>query len=752
MFCGLKEMVGHFSSLLGRKKTKPQVELTEMTKKKKYDIWAAFAKALLVFMLSFGAVGGFLSAYGMEYNRVLCGFGIFVLALMLSLIYETGKRWFTNLCVIGIFIIYAYMAVSRFWILNSGAYAVINKMYEQAQNYLMIVGGGLYNLQVDDSYLTVSAIALFVGVVLDILLVLRLQYKASLLRTVLMTFTAFLVPIYFEATPGLFYLFLLTGGYITIAILQFGNVREHISGQIRHALPVGMAIAAAVVLLFGMLLPKGTYRAVVSKNPNKAATESSAMMYAQYGVMALLMNNSAAGGINAGRLSQNITVTPDNEPDLLVRYTPYSMEPVYLKAFTGHNYDGSSWSDVTDDAELNRMMLDSVEKITVARRKLYQERPEEQSRGIMDVYWLDDSLTYLFMPYYTDRTESSRAPEDRGIGAKYAYYPVVSDTDLTDVEDESASRYLEVPWICRDAVAKACQRAALIGTPEQITEQIFRYFNTDFAYTLRPGYYFGGMDYISYFLEKNKKGFCTHFASAGTMMFRYMGIPARYVEGYVFTYSDVVTDGVVKEDENYGDYYDGYNPMGETALVELEVPDANAHAWIEIYLPEKGWVVVDVTPAAGLEEEETTSFWEAMMGRNPQNQANAQQTQEAMGYVEDALAGSLWVFAAAFVAGMVFFAGKWGYSVYRETRLPGLTRVQLEYARLTKPLKEREDFAKLTTPREELGWIREHYAPELPESFLDELYQAFFAPEQTRDYDSLRKRLKELRKRCRKKC
>lgn len=744
-------MVEYISSLLGSKKQKPQVELTELKKKKKYDFWAAFAKALLVFMLSFGAVGGFLSAYDMEYNRILCGLGIFGLALILSLIYETGKRWFTNLCVIGIFIVYAYMAVSRFWILNSGAYAVINKMYEQAQSYLRVVGGGLYNLQVDDSYLTVSAIALFVGVVLDILLVLRLQYKASLLRTVLMTFTAFFVPIYFEATPGPFYLFLLLAGYITIAILQFGNVREHIAAQIKQTLPVGTAISAAVVLALGMALPKGTYRTVVHKNPDKAASENSAMMYAQYGVMALLMNNSAGGGINAGRLSQNIMVTPDNEPDLLVRYTPYSMEPVYLRAFTGHNYDGSSWSDVTDDAQLNRMLLDSMEKTTMARRKLYQERPEEQSRGVMDVYWLDDSLTYLFMPYYTDGSESSRAPESLGVGARYAYFPVVSDVSLSGVEDESASRYLEVPKICRDAVAKACQKAALSGTPEQIAEQIFRYFSTNYSYTLRPGYYFGGMDYISYFLEKNKKGFCTHFASAGTMLFRYMGIPARYVEGYVFTYTDVVTDGVVVEDEDFKDYYDGYNSLGETALVELEVPDANAHAWIEIYLPDKGWVAVDITPAASLEEEETASFWEAMLGRNSQNQTNAQQAQEAMGYVENALAGSVWVVVAAFVAGVAFLVGKWGYGVYLETRLPGLERVQLEYARLTKPLKEKEEFARLTTPREELNWIREHYAPELSESFPDELYQVFFAPEQARDYDGLRKRLKELRKRCRKK-
>lgn len=742
-------MIKWFSTWLGHKKEKAQVELSDVEqRKKKYDVWAAFAKALLVFMLSFGAVGGFLSAYGMNYNRILCGAGIFALALLLSLIYETGKRWFTNLCVIGIFIIYAYMAVSRFWILNSGAYAVINEVYEQAQNYLGIVGGGLYDLRVDDSYLTISAIAFFVGVVFDILLVLRLQYKASLVRTVIMTFTAYLVPIYFDATPKLIYVFFLLSGYVGIAILQFGGVKEHISAQIRQVLPVAMAIAAAVTLLVWMLMPKVTYHTIVHKNVSKAASENSAAMYAQYGVMALFMNRNAGGGLNSGRLSINASVMHDNEPDLLVRYAPYSMQPVYLKSFTGQKYDGSRWSNVTEDQELQRLLLENMEKTVEARRSLYGENPELQSRGVMDVYWMDYALSSLFMPYYTDQSETARAAEELGVGARYVYYPMISDADLTGVEDESASQYLEVPGICYSAVERACRNAGLSGTPEQIASQIFWYFSTEYSYTLRPGYYFGGMDYISYFLDRNKKGFCTHFASAGTMLFRYMGIPARYVEGYVFTYTDLVTDGVIKEDEAYEDYYDGYNPLGKTALVELEVPDANAHAWIEIYLPEKGWVVVDVTPAADQEEEETASFWEAMMNGNMQNQGNAQQTQEAMEYVETALERSLWIFGVLLAGVMVFFLGRWGYGIYLETKLPGLQRVQLEYARLTKPLKEREDFAKLTTPREELDWIREHYAPELQESFLDEIYQTFFAPPRERDYESLRKRLKELRRKC----
>lgn len=57
------------------------------------------------------------------------------------------------------------------------------------------------------------------------------------------------------------------------------------------------------------------------------------------------------------------------------------------------------------------------------------------------------------------------------------------------------------------------------------------------------------------------------YSTAGTMMFRYCGIPARYVEGYL-----VQGQGVV------------------------DVTAADAHAWTEIYKDGVGWIPVDVTP------------------------------------------------------------------------------------------------------------------------------------------------------------
>ncbi len=89
-------------------------------------------------------------------------------------------------------------------------------------------------------------------------------------------------------------------------------------------------------------------------------------------------------------------------------------------------------------------------------------------------------------------------------------------------------------------------------------------------YTMSPGKTPSDQDFIDYFIFEQKKGYCVHFASAATMLFRMSGVPARYVEGYTIE--------------------------GLEAGVKTVVMDTQAHAWCEIYVSGFGWVPIDVTP------------------------------------------------------------------------------------------------------------------------------------------------------------
>ena len=71
------------------------------------------------------------------------------------------------------------------------------------------------------------------------------------------------------------------------------------------------------------------------------------------------------------------------------------------------------------------------------------------------------------------------------------------------------------------------------------------------------------------FLRDYKEGVCRHYAAAATMLFRTLGIPARYTEGVVANV--------------------------ETANVPVEVSALNVHAWVEVYIDGFGWQMVEVT-------------------------------------------------------------------------------------------------------------------------------------------------------------
>ena len=97
-------------------------------------------------------------------------------------------------------------------------------------------------------------------------------------------------------------------------------------------------------------------------------------------------------------------------------------------------------------------------------------------------------------------------------------------------------------------------------------------------YTLAPGKTPSNRDFVNYFLLENKKGYCTHYATAGVLLARMAGIPARYATGYIIV-GDDFSSSAQKTDGSY----------------VIELPDNRSHAWAEIYLDGFGWVPFEFT-------------------------------------------------------------------------------------------------------------------------------------------------------------
>ncbi|WP_226011155.1 transglutaminase domain-containing protein [Halomicrobium salinisoli] len=98
----------------------------------------------------------------------------------------------------------------------------------------------------------------------------------------------------------------------------------------------------------------------------------------------------------------------------------------------------------------------------------------------------------------------------------------------------------------------------------------------------------GGDDVAGQFVFDMEAGYCEYFATSMVAMLRTQDVPARYVVGY-------------STGERTGE--DTYTVRG-----------MNAHAWVEVYFPDRGWVRFDPTPGQERLEQERESFREQRSG------------------------------------------------------------------------------------------------------------------------------------------
>lgn len=116
------------------------------------------------------------------------------------------------------------------------------------------------------------------------------------------------------------------------------------------------------------------------------------------------------------------------------------------------------------------------------------------------------------------------------------------------------------------------------STPEVFIGQLLTHFRQqDFHYTLTPPLMENNP--VETFLFETRYGFCSHYASAFVTLMRVANIPARVVTGYQGGELNAV-----------GDF--------------LEIKQAQAHAWAEVWLDKQGWIRVDPTAAIAPERIE----------------------------------------------------------------------------------------------------------------------------------------------------
>jgi protein-glutamine gamma-glutamyltransferase len=352
--------------------------------------------------------------------------------------------------------------------------------------------------------------------------------------------------------------------------------------QLNRALGLTSVLVAVSALLIGgvffFLIPRFTagYLSALNLQPN---------------LMTGFGNDIAIGEI--GKIQQSSAVVMR----IHVEGDPAHAEDVHWRGIVLTNFDGKRWFTPTHDEVVispdsegqyrftpsalpngdfyplrYTVMMEPVATDAVfvaARPEMLRGRFANESERV----GIPRNRTYLLI----DKTGSLSNPFHNDIKVRYeglSLLPIVPPAQLrkssTMYPDEIRDLYLQVPQL--DPRIKQLAEKIVENSHNEYDRaaNIELYLKTHFRYTLD----LTGRktdDPLAYFLFERRAGHCEYFAAAMTVMLRDLGIPARYVGGFL-----------------PGEY----NDLGGDYIVRA----SDAHAWVEAYFPGYGWITFDPTP------------------------------------------------------------------------------------------------------------------------------------------------------------
>ncbi|WP_210479653.1 DUF3488 and transglutaminase-like domain-containing protein [Naasia sp. SYSU D00948] len=277
----------------------------------------------------------------------------------------------------------------------------------------------------------------------------------------------------------------------------------------------------------------------------------------------------------------------------VLNYESSSSSPVYLRVVTIDDLTGDEWAPTTSDGDAASRQVrtfpepegltDDVEReeATTIIRDAYQQRtwlplpyPATSVAGLEGAWaWEGSALTVQAV----GRTR----PVD-----EYTVESLVVDPTVEQLRSAPAARttdfarFLQLPFDMPDEIGDTARSVtAEAGTAYDQAVALQDYLRSpEFTYDENTPQRADGdgdsMDVLAAFLEE-KRGYCTHFASAMTVMARELGIPSRIAVGY---------------------------QPGERRLTEpgvYEVTSHDLHAWPELYFEGVGWTRFEPTPGRG---------------------------------------------------------------------------------------------------------------------------------------------------------
>lgn len=295
-------------------------------------------------------------------------------------------------------------------------------------------------------------------------------------------------------------------------------------------------------------------------------------------------------------ISSVVNVEPDNgnvnrgnnysfgQKHLEIVTSQQPKDAVYLKNYTGGYYNNGRWNTVNENSFFSNMQ-DGNYYSMVCNNPYYILQFILDESDVMDinVRSYKSLMTGTCVPVLSQETGSENGYttyQGYNLSDFLSVLDTVSAGGFDDLFGEygayAESTYMYVPEDKIPRIVELCNTSGVRkGNYTAATNFIISTLNEMTTYTTSPGNAPSGVDIAEYFLFDSGKGFCQQYATTAALMYRLLGLPSRYVTGYMITPSDF-------HKNSDGTY---------TAIAT----DEKAHAWVEVYVDGTGWIPTEVT-------------------------------------------------------------------------------------------------------------------------------------------------------------
>lgn len=590
---------------------------------KKHPLLSAVCNMIISALLVFGSIFTLSGMFSLNVNNIVVSVVLALSVFVFSMVFYLPKKhrkiaiggaMLLTFIIAGVCYNQVFDGFNNIFLL--GKDAIYNAMY-WTKNYTLDIAS------LNGAHTTFALVLL--GVVLSLGVTFFNREKIKFLFLVLITFPFFEIGVAFGCVPPYFaFALLLAGWTASFAIFASSAVKskkEKSKEKAKQSKAVGIGAVVAVITLLcfiatNTLLTLGGYtRDDGTKNLRLAIKEGVSNIYD------LITGEDHDASLKDGKLYKLGDRKVKGRTHLTVT-TSGILDELYITGYVGAKYTGNTFEEF-DNYSQYKEMFDAFKSYNLYPQQMtgamLQSIVDEGADGYIYsqkknvtisnlrrkknyAYTFDNSYFPKEFSYNYDLT--AKPPSK----SRYSYNCFMDTTSFIKISLStlySTQEYKYLRGLYNDFVEKEYlqlpeNNAYLKNITERITagayddyaiaDKIRYYLKNNTKYTDNVGDLPASRDFVNYFLNENKKGYSAHYAATATLMLRSVGVPARYVEGFILKSSDNAEDALNKKyildgaKENIkGDYV-------------INVTDKEAHAWVEIYSKNYGWVSVEVTP------------------------------------------------------------------------------------------------------------------------------------------------------------